>query len=776
MGSPDHAEISRPPSVPEDARWDTEHAGYEWQQGALDDAGKKHGPYRSWTQDGVLHGECAYVHGTLHGSNKNFHPDGTLSSDGDWRDGVLFDCVYHRCATSSPEPWPADAGPNVTSVRYESSDGKANRTIRYFADDVEVAANGGALPPRPATVTGTARWFGDLGRWVDGAIQRGTNHQVGPWRWWDGDGVLRHEEVRDDQGAATAVITYEADGTVARKTMKLPEGGEDDEWFREGKRTALYRKDTQGRRFHEAHWAGTTGVLREETTKVWDAAGLASVTERGEDGVLSFEARREGPAIACMMYGSDGKTIAATGLLQDGTLHGVWRLFDDAGALRRELETTPFAIAQKPTREGLVYRLGRAAYLTDEPTLATPEQLAGVDGEPWATTAGCYSDHVKDFPRLLRAVAAPDPMVRAYALGVIDGEVEHQGSTYPATARVIPWLAKLLTHPSVSRSSVLQMIQAAGSNAKPYVDEVAELDEDDDNRIGIEGTYRAVGAAWPAVWSLFSTASAEDRQRILVIAKFAPEAKADLRALAGTADDPALRACAIDSITDMDYDLAEVATYLADPDPLVRAATAIAIGCTRGPESPPEVARVLAESLRGWNELAGPWARLPYADSHLLAYLALAAGSIRSAEVFELAAPLCASIDEVDGMSAASYGQGLCALALGRGDRPFAPAFLEILEALQRSKRFWTFNVNAAEILRKWALPASPEPLAALIAELRASSDPEARLHAVMHADDDEEDDADDAGDDDDSAGATAEDSGDADDSAGATAEDSDDA
>jgi len=750
MGSPDNTDLPRPPTVPAEARWDVEHVGYEWLAGALDDDGKKHGLYRSWTKDGVLHGECTYVHGTLHGSNKNFHPDGSLSSDGDWRDGVLLDCVYHRGATPSPEPWPDDVGPNVTSVRYESADGKVNRTIRYFAGDVEVAANGGDLPPRPASVAATARWFVDLGRWVDGAIQRGTNHQVGPWRWWDADGVLRHEELRDDRGTATTVIKYDSDGTIERKTVKLPEGGEEDQRFRAGKRTSLYRKDAKGRRVHEAHWSANTGVLREETIKAFDDAGLTSVTERGEDGVLSFEARREGPAMACVMYGSDGKKFAATGLLQDDKLHGVWRLFDDAGAVRRELDTTPFEIAQKPAGGSLLDRLGRAAFLTDAPTLATPDQLAGVDDEPWASTAGCYNQHVQDFPRLLRAVVAPDPMVRTCALGVIGGEIEHQGSTYPATARVIPWLARLLAHPDAPRSSLLQMIQAAGSNAKPYVEQVAELDEDDDARIGIEGTLRAVGAAWPQIWSLFPTASPEDRQRILVIAKFAPEAKADLLTLAASEADPALRACAIDSITDLPYDLGEVAPHLADRAPLVRAAAAIAIGCTRGPESPPDVVRVLAETLGSWSELAGPWERLPYTDSHLLAYLALAAGSIRSPEAFELTAPLCASIDEVDGVSATSYGQGLCGLAFGRGDRPFAPAFLEILETLHHSERFWAFNVNAAEILRKWALPSSLDALAALIAELRASPDPEARLHAAMHAHEDDGDDhvADDDGDD----------------------------
>jgi hypothetical protein len=725
----------RPASVPADARYQADSPGFEWIAGPLDDAGEKHGVYLSWTKEGVLHGECTYVHGKLHGENKNFHPDGTNASIGHWREGTLYDCVYYKATGESPEPWPGDAGPTVTSVAYLSRDGKSNYTIRFFAGDTEVANSGAALPPRPATVSPDARWFPNLSLWVDGAIARAGSVQIGPWTWWNGDGELQREEIRAADGKATAVTEYE-DGALKRRKAQTADGGEDDEWFRAGVRSAFYRKDGQGRRYYEAHWYTKTGELREETAKTFDAAGLAAVTERGEGGVLRFEAKREGDALACVLYADDGKTPAASGLWRDDKLAGAWRIFDGAGAVRRTVETGTLDRKQKPSHQGLAFTLGRAAYAADEPGFATPRELEGVDAIAWKDVSGCYNDAVGDFPRLLRGIVSGDPLVTLYASGCIDSEIEHQGSTYPATAAVIPWLAKLLTHPAADKSRLLGLIKVAGECAKPYVAEVKDLPADDDNRVGIEGTYLAVGAAWPLVWAQYPTADRIQQQVILAIAKCAPSSRADLVALATEDPDPAVRACAVDSLVAADDGAAAAAVALADRAGLVRTAAAVAIALRSGPEAPPEVVPVLAAAIEGWRELATPWAQLPYTDGHVLAYVALALGSVRAPAARELVAPLCARIDEVDGVSAVTYGRGLCALAFGRGEKPFAAGFVDVVETLAKSKQFWVFNVNAHEVLGMWNFPRGEDALKALAAELRAAGgEAEAVLHARMHGD-----------------------------------------
>jgi antitoxin component YwqK of YwqJK toxin-antitoxin module len=732
MGNPENSPPARPASVPEDARWDPKDPGFEWVLGRLDDEGRRHGAYRSWTRDGVLHGESNYVHGKVHGKNINFHPDGTVASEADWVMGLILDSVFYRSDKPTTEPF-AQAGANVWSVRYYTKDGKTNYTIRYFMrDGTECGPDGNALPPRPASVSADARWFPDMDRWVEGSIERGTNTQVGHWRWWSKDGVLRHEEVRDLAGQPTLVAQYESDGTPKKKIARSIDGEERDYYFDGGKLSTRYREDAAGRQTYKGSWL-RDGELDEESARSFDGDALISVTDKGRGGVLRFEARREGTALACVLYHGDGKTMAATGMIETDKLAGKWRIFDERGELRREVDMTPLEIEQQPTAQGLVWELGHALYKLDEPSFATPEQLAGVDDVPWSETSGCFDEHVASFPRLLRGLASRDPLVRRYCRGAIDYEIEHQGSTYPATARVIPWLAKLLSHRDVERDTLLAMIQSAGENAAPYVDEVSELPSDDQDRFAIEGTYRAVGAAWPQVFACFAAATPAERRRILVLAKFAPDAKRNVIDIARHDADAGMRACAINSLTSMDgYDLSDALPCLTDKDPLVRVAAAIAIGLSKGPDAPREVVAALREAVHANKDLSARWHELPYADGHVLAYLALAAGAVRSTDARSLAQALCERIDEVDGRSAVSYGQGLLALAFGKGERPFAKRFVEILDALATSKQFWVFNVNAHEVLDEWNLPRSHDALKQLVAEVKIQTDPEAWMHAKM--------------------------------------------
>ena len=77
MSSPANTPRRRPAGLPADARWEPALPGFE--QGALDAEGRRHGPYRSWSAEGVLHRACGYEHGVLHGASTTYHPDGSLS-------------------------------------------------------------------------------------------------------------------------------------------------------------------------------------------------------------------------------------------------------------------------------------------------------------------------------------------------------------------------------------------------------------------------------------------------------------------------------------------------------------------------------------------------------------------------------------------------------------------------------------------------------------------------------------------------------------------------
>ncbi|HWU90421.1 MAG TPA: hypothetical protein VN253_24320, partial [Kofleriaceae bacterium] len=363
MTSPSNTPKLRPRNLPADARWEPEAPGGGWLQGALDADGRRHGAYRSWTAGGVLHGEHRYEHGRLHGTSTTFHPDGTVASVGEWVDGVCMDAVYHRCDLAASEPF-AEAGPNVWSVGYYTRDGRTNYTIRYFdRAGTEVGPGGGPLPARPAAVSADARWFPDLGRWVDGAIERGTNRQLGRWRWWTRDGVLRHEEERDAQGEAVMVADHGDDGALEKRTTTTAAGEEREYFFAGGQLSARYRDDVRGRQVYKGSWY-EDGSLEEEVVTVHDGDAVASVTERGEGGALVFAARREGDAMVCVLYGPRG-AIRATGRIRGRRLHGAWKIFDETGALHREFDATPLGLRQDPESAGLEHRLGEALFRID---------------------------------------------------------------------------------------------------------------------------------------------------------------------------------------------------------------------------------------------------------------------------------------------------------------------------------------------------------------------------------------------------------------------------
>ncbi len=479
MAKPDNLLPPRPPSVPAEARWDSKTL--TWMAGPVDEDGRRHGVYRSWTRDGVLHGECAYERGRVHGASISFHPDGTIASEAEWQSDVVMNSVFHRSAAPTTEPF-TQAAAGVWSVRYYTHDGKTNYTIRYFArDGVECGPDGQPLPTRPETVTADARWFPDLDRWVDGEIERATNLRVGRWRQWSRDGVLRHDEHRDAAGEPSLIAQYVADGALELEILRAAGGEQRDHYALDGTLVARTRIDARGRSIYKASWT-SDGTIEHEHTRTYVGDELATVFERGPGGIRAFEARHDDRGLVCVLFGADGTIVEATGVIANGTLVGNWQVFA-GGALRRELDVTELALEQEPTADGLAWTLGEALFRTDEPSFGTPPELAGLDREPWADLAGAFDHDVEQFPRLVRGLVSPDPQVRGFALDVITGEIVQPGATFPATTRVLPYLARLLAHPAADRTRLLRTFEMAAAEGRDAA------------------TARAIGVAWPAVFA-----------------------------------------------------------------------------------------------------------------------------------------------------------------------------------------------------------------------------------------------------------------------------------
>lgn len=136
MGVPANLSPDRPAAVPAEGRWEPRDG---WLVGELDERHERHGAYRMWTRDGVLHAECTFDHGSLHGMHTTYHPDGTIASQADWVRGEMQNSVFFRSAAPTPEPFPA--APSVWSVRYYARG--SNTTVRYFLrDGTECSSDG----------------------------------------------------------------------------------------------------------------------------------------------------------------------------------------------------------------------------------------------------------------------------------------------------------------------------------------------------------------------------------------------------------------------------------------------------------------------------------------------------------------------------------------------------------------------------------------------------------------------------------------------------------
>jgi tetratricopeptide (TPR) repeat protein len=77
-----------------------------------------------------------------------------------------------------------------------------------------------------------------------------------------------------------------------------------------------------------------------------------------------------------------------------------------------------------------------------EAEVGSPEMLERLDSVPWAELEhACGS--AEDVPGLLRKLLDPDPAVRSETIWTLYGNLFHQGTRYPATPYVIPFLIEL---------------------------------------------------------------------------------------------------------------------------------------------------------------------------------------------------------------------------------------------------------------------------------------------------------------------------------------------
>lgn len=756
----------RPAGIPESAHYVAANGdGYRWVDGAVDDAGKHQGPAKIYADTGYLHGETSYVDDHPDGEFRVYHPDGALASVGHWRDGKLFDAVHHRGPADSPEAFPKLPA-RIVAVRYCSSDSLANQRIAYFdADGVELSDAGEPMPARPAGVDPLASWYKRQDRWIAGAVLRGAGKPTGALKHWTGEGVLLRHDEYDAAGAPQLRQEFFADGSLKKREIFVDgKRHEYDQWRAPGVWRSRERCDAEGRDLYKADYA-KDGSLDDESDWEYDGERLVRHAQRDKGTIPLFEVARDGDRLHCKLY--DDGALLAEGDVEEITEHdddddvstsweliGRWQVFD--ASPRLTVDVTPAnARAKDIERRAVYYALQRALFEVIEPTLPPVPALADAAKIDWAQIQTCYGTG-KPFLRWLRALTSEEPIVRDHGIGQIGSHIEHQGSVYPSTAAVVPFLIALLDHPAADALAIAQQLLGVAQAASEVRAEAEEdwqaspAPQDDDWRLPILGTLDAIGAHWDRLAAQLETGAPAVKAVIVALAGHARgrDLSTEVRALARSASDPVVRAIAVDALCapDAKIERADVAPCLDDGDALVRLAAAVAIASRFSKNAPARVDEVLAAAVASLPEIGPRYRALPFVNAHPAVYLALAASHRRTPRCFALAPALAAQLEEVDAISASELGRGLLALALGTGKQAPMPHFVDVIDALARSERFFAFNVNAAEVLRSFALPTTASELAAWAAQIDGAKMPADALRSLRKqadaADDADDEDA----------------------------------
>ena len=659
--------MRRPEGLPADAIW-SEGEG-EWTRGPLR-GGQRHGVWTFWRPDGTRVAESTYVDGVAEGPYARFHQNGEISQEGALVGGARHGpCWWRRSTGETTEHTFPDGAPDVLWASCSVLERGVTLSTRVFdRGGQERALNGDPLPPRPAGVPETAAFDG--ARWRDGAQAGGK--ALGLWRWWTADGAPAADALHDDAGERIAQGHYSAPGGEVR---------------------SYRRKDMAGDLLREVRYRD--GAVVEETT-IERAGGAATRWTTTEEGAVTFE----GTPSRCVWLADGAPEIEVeldAGLIAAITLAGAridLRAVGRRGAVDPDLKWG--ALAAATTLCGDI----------------ESDALEGVDAVPWGEIEGCMAYDVDAFPLYLRACLSPHAAVRAYALGQIEGEIEHQGSISEATAAALPWLGRLLSDPRADRIALLRTIQMVAALSHPYRAR-AEADRGEDWARDILGTLEAAQALWA---DLPDTDDEAELALILALAGVTTGRDDWLRAAAGGAKTPRLRACAVEALADRRAPLTHLAGPLADPSLLVRGVAAIAAGRVHGPACGGAVVAALGEVVTDWASIARDYHALPWVDAHVLSMAAFSAGCV-GVGARALAPALTQRLPRVGPLDVSLYARGLLALCLGRGEPPFAPDTPEVLAALRATDALFEW-VNGLEVLRRWRLPQDPAALDALLAEI----------------------------------------------------------
>ncbi|WP_328380619.1 HEAT repeat domain-containing protein (plasmid) [Streptomyces sp. NBC_00440] len=372
-----------------------------------------------------------------------------------------------------------------------------------------------------------------------------------------------------------------------------------------------------------------------------------------------------------------------------------------------------------------------------------PDPRSVIECTDWTALEHAYGK-AQDTPLRLLQLLEEDPEVQAGALGLLDMSVLHQESLYSATAPAALYVAAVLNDPRTLarhenfstwdgrprplRAALLEWLgQIADSAAYGET-----TDEEDGNDPGVTDAVRAIRstihdavsthllAQDPTVRAAALNATAALLQSPALAGRISGTTQT-LRRLLAESTDRRERATIVLTIGAWGTD---TASWLADPDPAIRACAALSPGCAGNTKATRTILRALREpeAIDSWflePTAADPWAGepLPYIEGRLRHAL-LSTAIERAADFEELLLAAMASVPFCSNLTIAEDWGPLLAAAFPSGydqGATLSPAQHRYLSALADRDVCWRYTHLVTSWFNDVGLPSDQNAIKALL-------------------------------------------------------------
>ncbi len=692
----------RPKNISEEAYWVE-----KWNEWVLLVKGdKKQGTYRSWWSDGVLCGECeGYYKGDdfiINGNNKRFHDNGDIASIGRYKHGDMYSCTWYRKIKPSREPGiPPELGEDVWSVEQEFNKGIVMRSKYFTKSGKEVDFYGKNIPKRPKNVPENAEYKSKDNFWHIGNLVRSTSKRIGIWKWWNKDGNLLREE------------DYDNDICIIKR-----------DYFESGN---LRREEKDGGKIVLEYYE--TGELHREKKD-----GGNTKLEYYKTGELRSSIKKEKNKSKYTYFYKNGQISSQGnfGAGWDDYPSGVWKFYDEQGNIIIESDLSPLMLQPKKEEELLKY----AKIVEEIRGMPTLEVLKGINEIDWENTYCCWPEFCKYFPLYLKGITSDNQEVFNLAYGELSCQIQHQGTIYEATAKVMPFLVKLVGDKNfkwkskilkalprlASGSSYLEahqhMCLLASERAKPDFEERLEKELKD-----VYDTYMAVVSGSEIYTDLINSETPEFREYAAILLAIAPEdlnkSKDVLFNRLKIEKDESINATIIIGLglilSQEDDKLEILSSLIKEEKGLIQYCAALSLLRIQKGNVDNEVIKVILKAIKNPKEIDNDYQNLYWADGSVIGDASLAISDLNKEDKFEIVPILADSIDTVDALSSLNLVEAMLQIVFGENsydeNNKLTKLQKIVINSIANSEKAWIFNVNLHEILDWYDLPRDQEEL-----------------------------------------------------------------